>query len=171
MVADAPNLADWMQAWGSIAAAITSTIAIVITGALLRHETRARREEKEDARRAQARLVVVEWLNRPRNELELPAVATVRVHNHSQAAIYHVKAHDAGFGTAHRLDRGQDVPPGGTCELSWERDARELRGRREPRVEFIDSSNNRWYAAPGGWMSNKAPEIVPLRRRRWSFRR
>lgn len=46
-----------MQAWGSLLGVGVSTLAVIITGLLLRHEMRARRDDKEDAEVAQARLV------------------------------------------------------------------------------------------------------------------
>ncbi|MFF4893865.1 hypothetical protein [Micromonospora chersina] len=55
---EAPKITDWMQAWGSLAGLIMSTVAVLFTGLLFRHEVRVRREEKQDAEAAQARLVV-----------------------------------------------------------------------------------------------------------------
>ncbi len=53
-----PKITDWMQAWGSIAAALMGALAVVVTGLLLRHEMNARREEREEQRIAPARLVI-----------------------------------------------------------------------------------------------------------------
>lgn len=47
-----------MQAWGSLAGLLMSTVAVIFTGLLFRHEIRVRREEKRDAEAAQARLVL-----------------------------------------------------------------------------------------------------------------
>ncbi|MEU5914325.1 hypothetical protein [Micromonospora sp. NPDC047527] len=58
LVAEAPKITDWMQAWGSIAGVVMSTAAVFFTGLLFRHEVRARRREQQDAEAAQARLVV-----------------------------------------------------------------------------------------------------------------
>ncbi|WP_371408904.1 hypothetical protein OG423_32160 [Micromonospora zamorensis] len=58
LAAELPKVTDWMQAWGSLLGVGVSTLAVVITGLLLRHELRARREDQGDAEAAQARLVV-----------------------------------------------------------------------------------------------------------------
>ncbi|MEU8430392.1 hypothetical protein [Micromonospora sp. NPDC048887] len=59
LATDAPKITDWMQAWGSIAGLVMSTVAVLFTGLLLRHEIRIRREEKESTDSGQAQLVVV----------------------------------------------------------------------------------------------------------------
>ncbi|MFC0504173.1 hypothetical protein [Micromonospora costi] len=56
-----PKITDWMQAWGSLAGLLMSTIAVVFTGLLLRHEIRVRRDEQRDNEAALARLVVAEF--------------------------------------------------------------------------------------------------------------
>ncbi|MEU4215885.1 hypothetical protein [Actinoplanes sp. NPDC026623] len=58
LATEIPNITDWMQGWGSLAAAVTSALAVLFTGWLLRHEIRARREEQADSAGAQARLIV-----------------------------------------------------------------------------------------------------------------
>lgn len=55
---EAPKITDWMQAWGSVAGLVMSTLAVLFTGLLFRHEIRVRREEQRDNEAAQARLVV-----------------------------------------------------------------------------------------------------------------
>jgi hypothetical protein len=55
---EAPKVTDWMQAWGSLAGLLMSTVAVLFTGLLFRHEVRVRREERRDAEAAQARLVL-----------------------------------------------------------------------------------------------------------------
>ncbi|MFI7647398.1 hypothetical protein ACIBTZ_15135 [Micromonospora sp. NPDC049460] len=58
LLAESPKVTDWMQAWGSIASLVMSTLAVLFTALLLRHERRVRREEQEDAQAAQARLII-----------------------------------------------------------------------------------------------------------------
>jgi hypothetical protein len=55
-----PSMADWLQAWGTIAAAVFSALAVLFAALLLRHELVARREEQADRDAAQARLVFPE---------------------------------------------------------------------------------------------------------------
>lgn len=78
--ANRPNLADWLQAWGSMAAVLAGLGAVIATVLLLRHEIRATRlahvqaareraeaaldrqrvdDERRDAEKAQARTIVV----------------------------------------------------------------------------------------------------------------
>jgi hypothetical protein len=58
---EAPKITDWMQAWGSFAGLVMSTVAVIFTGLLFRHEIRVRREEQRDSEAALARLVVYEF--------------------------------------------------------------------------------------------------------------
>ncbi|MEU8337801.1 hypothetical protein [Micromonospora tulbaghiae] len=58
---EAPKITDWMQAWGSLAGLVMSTVAVIFTGMLFRHEIRVRREEQRDNEAALARLVVYEF--------------------------------------------------------------------------------------------------------------
>ncbi|AYF26081.1 hypothetical protein CSH63_01100 [Micromonospora tulbaghiae] len=88
LAAELPKVTDWMQAWGSLIGVFVSALAVIITGLLLRHEMRARRQDKEDRDAAQARLVST--------RLELPEVglngyvenAIVTLKNHSDAPIH-----------------------------------------------------------------------------------
>ncbi|WP_346540180.1 hypothetical protein [Micromonospora sp. DPT] len=38
----APKVTDWMQAWGSVAGLLMSTVAVLFTGLLFRHEVQVR---------------------------------------------------------------------------------------------------------------------------------
>jgi hypothetical protein len=58
LATEAPKITDWMQGWGSIAGLVMSTLAVLLTGLLFRHEIRVRREERQDSEAAQARLVL-----------------------------------------------------------------------------------------------------------------
>ncbi|WP_157745078.1 hypothetical protein [Micromonospora coxensis] len=59
LAAEDPKITDWMQAWGSIAGLAMSTLAVLLTGLLFRHEIRVRRDEKESSESAQAQLIVL----------------------------------------------------------------------------------------------------------------
>jgi hypothetical protein len=59
IAADAPNVTDWLQAWGTVAGALLSSLAVVIALTVVRNDRRARREDKHDADSAQARLVYI----------------------------------------------------------------------------------------------------------------
>ncbi|MFI7429938.1 hypothetical protein ACIBPB_23355 [Micromonospora sp. NPDC049836] len=92
VAAELPKVTDWMQGWGSLAGVLVSTLAVIITGFLLRHEMRARREDTEDREAAQARLIST--------SLGLPDVGPdgyvdrviVTLKNYSAAPIYDLSA-------------------------------------------------------------------------------
>jgi hypothetical protein len=86
LAADAPNYTDIMQGWGSVLGVLVSGLAVLITGMLLRHEMKARREEKAEQEAAQARLIVVALESAEGDEETISAHWTVV--NHSQAPIY-----------------------------------------------------------------------------------
>jgi len=191
IVADAPNAADWMQAWGSIAAVLTSTIAIVITGLLLRHEVRARREEQGEARQSQARLVVVENAQRRGKYFFHRA----KVFNHSAGPIYHVtislpelpdpdnppppggwpdpNAPPHGGEPEEVLMSGEGeagyhahLPPGQSAIVSVFENRPEDFLRWSVMfdayfVAFVDAQGRRWCAGPGGRLSYREPYFVP----------
>ncbi|MEU2665218.1 hypothetical protein [Micromonospora sp. NPDC007220] len=97
LAAEAPKITDWMQAWGSLAGLVMSTLAVIVTGLLLRHEIRVRREDKRASEAAQARLVIpVLTLDGP-SEYEAVRVygpsnpASVTLTNHSAAPIFDVR--------------------------------------------------------------------------------
>jgi hypothetical protein len=58
LAAEAPKITDWMQGWGNVLGVLMSSIAVIFTGLLFRHERNVRREEQADSEAAQARLVV-----------------------------------------------------------------------------------------------------------------
>ncbi|MFG2055235.1 hypothetical protein ACGFI9_14510 [Micromonospora sp. NPDC048930] len=91
---EAPKVTDWMQAWGSLAGLLMSTVAVLFTGLLFRHEVRVRREEKRDAEAAQARLVLA-VLDQPEpfrapGARALPAQVGYRLLNFSGAPVLDV---------------------------------------------------------------------------------
>lgn len=97
LAADAPSVTDWMQGWGSVLGLLMSTIAVIFTGWLLRHEINVRREEKADNEATQARLIVGTVIS-SQGELvngvftDGPATSvTWRVKNYSQAPIFDVQ--------------------------------------------------------------------------------
>ncbi|MFG3645092.1 hypothetical protein ACGF3C_32940 [Micromonospora sp. NPDC047762] len=91
LVAEAPKITDWMQAWGSLAGLVMSTAAVIFTGLLFRHEIRVRREEQRDNEAAQARLIVcgVAGIDVRGDEVR---GASWYVANHSSAPIFDLKA-------------------------------------------------------------------------------
>ncbi|MFC8619739.1 hypothetical protein ACFT9M_25480 [Micromonospora purpureochromogenes] len=70
LASETPKITDWMQAWGSVAGLVMSTIAVVLTGLLFRHEIRVRREEQRDTEAALARLVIAEFWYKETTELD-----------------------------------------------------------------------------------------------------
>ncbi|MEW2378547.1 hypothetical protein AB0883_20950 [Micromonospora sp. NPDC047812] len=97
LAAEAPKITDWMQAWGSLAGLVMSTLAVVVTGLLLRHEIRVRREEKRASESAQARLVIPVLTFKDASETEGIRTygpsnpASVTLTNHSAAPIFDVR--------------------------------------------------------------------------------
>jgi hypothetical protein len=52
-----PDVADWLQGWGTVAGAVFSALAFLATLGLLLHEIRVRRRDEEDPMAQQARLI------------------------------------------------------------------------------------------------------------------
>lgn len=77
-----------MQAWGSLLGVGVSTLAVIITGLLLRHEMHARREEKEDVDAAQARLVATGLRNPEYGGDGHVETVQLALRNYSNAPIY-----------------------------------------------------------------------------------
>jgi hypothetical protein len=88
VAAEVPNTADWMQGWGAVISLPLSLLAVLFTGRLLRHEIRARREERADLESRQARLVRVQI---DRDLDKNAATYSFIVHNLSPASIYDVR--------------------------------------------------------------------------------
>ncbi|MGI5146869.1 hypothetical protein ACQEVC_10870 [Plantactinospora sp. CA-294935] len=89
LAADAPNYTDIMQGWGSVLGVLVSGLAVLITGLLLWHEMKARREEREDQEAVQARLIVLMSETIDGDE---GMVTRWNVVNHSAAPVYDVYA-------------------------------------------------------------------------------
>jgi hypothetical protein len=97
LAAEVPTITDWMQGWGSILGLLMSTVAVIFTGGLLRHEIRVRREEKADSDAAQARLVVAHVVGTEEPPVGRENGRTIfgpmtgvcwQIKNHSQAPIF-----------------------------------------------------------------------------------
>ncbi|MEU8003221.1 hypothetical protein AB0B66_18850 [Catellatospora sp. NPDC049111] len=58
LLAESPNITDWLQAVGSIMGSCVAVPAAAFAGLLLMHERKVRREEESDQEAAQARLVI-----------------------------------------------------------------------------------------------------------------
>ncbi|WP_433081608.1 hypothetical protein ACQP1P_46565 [Dactylosporangium sp. CA-052675] len=164
-VADAPSVTDWMQGWGSILGLAMSTIAVIFSGWLLRHEINTRREEKTEAELAQARLVVGRisgceldedgWVQQFRYEIINYSDAPVFFVNpyivdqefgqeFDSEKVYHVLASNApivGFVSAHNCDP-PDPDEEGNPDLS----------RFQVKLVFVDKNGLQWrrfhYEAP-----------------------
>jgi hypothetical protein len=67
-----------------------SSLAVILTGLLFRHEVRVRRAEQEDAAGAQARLIVSGLPGRPDEGEPLPKISW-RVNNYSSAPIFNLQ--------------------------------------------------------------------------------
>ncbi|GLI02935.1 hypothetical protein [Phytohabitans aurantiacus] len=143
---DPPTLADWMQAWGTVAAVVAGLLAAVFTAGLLIHEMReadrARRDasreradaerdrrvaqydrdlarkERHDTEKAQARAVIVDNTEISADNGEIRRVRG-RVHNFSSGPILSLEVRLVGTG----MLRDLDVPMGvvGTLEPAGER--------------------------------------------------
>ncbi|MFG1872285.1 hypothetical protein [Micromonospora arborensis] len=124
LAAELPKLTDWMQAWGSLLGVAVSTLAVLITGALLRHEMRARREDKEDADAAQARLIVTDVTALARGSGPVDT-AVITVTNHSAAAIVEAHAYiqgksnfRGGLGGRGQMFYRQHIAPGSEAKAN-----------------------------------------------------
>ncbi|MEU4555926.1 hypothetical protein [Micromonospora violae] len=112
LVAEAPKITDWMQAWGSLAGLVMSTAAVIFTGLLFRHEIRVRRDEKQDAEVAQARLVVGRIVHFGRN-------ASVEPSGHVSGVISEFGWSVKNYSSAPILDVGVWVAHAEDEELEW----------------------------------------------------
>lgn len=90
LATEAPKITDWMQGWGSILGLLMSTVAVVFTGFLLRHERNVRREEKADSDLAQARLVVGRVSSVDMNPDGTIAELEYNITNYSDAPVFFV---------------------------------------------------------------------------------
>ncbi|MFC3383328.1 hypothetical protein [Couchioplanes azureus] len=88
--AEAPNVTDWMQGWGSVLGLPLAFGAMIFTGLLLLHEIRVRRQERYHNDTAQARLVRVDRIHHDDGVDRASARITYRVHNRSAAPVFDV---------------------------------------------------------------------------------
>ncbi|MEH1101880.1 hypothetical protein [Micromonospora sp. CPCC 205561] len=162
LAAEAPKITDWMQAWGSLAGLLMSTLAVIVTGLLLRHEIRVRREEQRASEAAQARLVIpvltfdddsgTEGIRTygPSNP------ASVTLTNHSAAPIFDVRVDVVWKGAnrwpGRRRDSVETVSSGGarrftvvekTVAVDYELPALAA-SRGQARVQFTDAAGLVW---------------------------
>ncbi|MGX7675776.1 hypothetical protein [Plantactinospora sp. DSM 117369] len=160
LAADIPKVTDWMQAWGSLLGVGVSSLAVIITGLLLRHEMRARREERADADAAQARLVAGEIRGEVRDGGSIVGIDWA-VHNYSEAPIFEVYVSfkhrhlDPDWFIGSSAKNPQVILPGGH-ELGTWRCAQPLPGSRgddedfsllenmDLKVRFLDASGFEW---------------------------
>ncbi|HET9517100.1 MAG TPA: hypothetical protein VFO77_05180 [Actinoplanes sp.] len=83
----APELADWLQGWGTVAGAAFSALAFLATLGLLVHEIRVRRRDEQDRTAQQARLITT--ITRTDSKQETPLVFA-EVTNHSVAPVFDI---------------------------------------------------------------------------------
>jgi hypothetical protein len=89
--AKTPSVTDWMQAWGTVAAAVFSALAFVGTVGLLLHEVRTRRRDEADRIAGQARMVLISVFDAHDNdEGGLVRMVNIHVRNHSASPIIDV---------------------------------------------------------------------------------
>ncbi|MFD6610039.1 hypothetical protein ACFWD1_14260 [Micromonospora chalcea] len=99
LTAEAPKITDWMQAWSGLLGLFMSTVAVIFTGLLLRHEIRVRRNEQRDSEAAQSRLIAGRVVGFEREQIRSPTglrkgeIIGVkwRVDNYSQAPVFDVR--------------------------------------------------------------------------------
>lgn len=90
LATEAPKVTDWMQAWGNIASAVLSAIAVLVTGLLLVLELRRWRQERAETEARQARLVWAEPKGSAVDDHGSYRGQVVTIHNASSDPIYNV---------------------------------------------------------------------------------
>src|SRR4051794_31199066 len=78
-----------MQGWGTVLSVPLSLFAVMFTGLLLRHEIRVRREERDDADAAQARLVWLDTIETGSTPEGMDAIR-IRIRNSNEQAVMNV---------------------------------------------------------------------------------
>jgi hypothetical protein len=149
-----------MQGWGSLLGVLMSTVAVIFTGWLLRHEIKVRREEKADADAAQARLVVASVVGEemsgrdPNTGHPVGAMVGVRwrLRNHSQAPIFNLFVWvDEWQDDMHWADVIEDEAEGtAKCDPPLPFDSYPYDPRESVvRIEFTDAAGLRWTRTMG----------------------
>ncbi|TDB79620.1 hypothetical protein [Micromonospora sp. KC721] len=152
-VEEVPKITDWMQAWGSLAGLLMSTVAVLFTGLLFRHEIRVRREEQRDNEAAQARLVVARPIAMKRDGERSDEITHVGclITNYSSMPIFNltVRLYVTGY-----LDSIGDEPAlfsvvqddvAWTAALRWPvRDSDLLQDEFYCVLDFVDSAGLSW---------------------------
>ncbi|GAA3937286.1 hypothetical protein [Actinoplanes auranticolor] len=158
LAADAPSVTDWMQGWGSLLGVLMSSVAVIFTGWLLRHEIRVRREEKADSDAAQARLIVGQISNwdgdEPNAKMSGPITRLQwELKNYSGAPIFDLRVTVADrwdshtYGAAIESEDREWITchPPIRCDPGTVFDPREV----EVQIEFTDASGLRWARSVG----------------------
>jgi hypothetical protein len=89
--AEAPSWTDKLEAWSTFGAAIFTATAVVVAFLVWRHDQRLRREDKQDADAAQARLVFVTMIEALGSKEEGWLGVKVAIRNNSPGAISSVR--------------------------------------------------------------------------------
>jgi hypothetical protein len=87
IAADGPSVADWLEAWATVAGAMLSGAAVLIALVVLRSEQRSRREDKNDADAVQARVVLVRAVGARGNPDEGWKGITYQLNNNSSGEV------------------------------------------------------------------------------------
>ncbi|WBB76112.1 hypothetical protein O7602_11570 [Micromonospora sp. WMMD1128] len=163
---EAPKITDWMQAWGSLAGLVMSTVAVIFAGLLFRHEKRVRREEKADAEEAQARLVVATFtgLRRAMNDDSEYTHAAYSVVNFSAAPVLSLELRHVyqGFGLTwpSRLQilRGEVKGSLALFDPLPEPEGNRLAPRIDLEITFTDSNGFDWKRTGGA----RPARVLPM---------
>jgi hypothetical protein len=83
-----PDLADWLQGWGTVAGAAFSALAFLATLGLLMHEIRVRRRDEQDRMASQARLVTT--TTHAVGDIDGQPMVFAEVTNHSAAPVFDI---------------------------------------------------------------------------------
>lgn len=172
LAAEAPKVTDWMQAWGSVLSLVMSTVAVIFTGWLLRHEIKVRRVERVDTEAAQARLVVGSVSDcrgqYPGQGVTGPVTeADWQVKNYSGAPIFDLRVQiESGIDDR----RGQVIESEATgtvkCDPPLTVDQGMMFDPREVlmKIEFTDAAGLRWTRLVGDPPKRYMPSYGAMRR-------
>lgn len=154
-----PNVADWMQAWGTVAGALFSALAFVAAVSLLWHEVRTRRRDDEDRVAGQARMILISVFDAHDNsDGGLVRMVNIRVRNHSASpitdvevvAVHSQKSADGPERDSLTFETEFIDPDRSDSELwllqapiSWKHDI-PLAGFFATRITFTDAQGLRW---------------------------
>lgn len=159
--ADAPTDAAWLEAWATLAGAVLSAAAVLVAVFLVRQEQKHRREDRQDAESAQARLVQAKCLGIAGDPESGWTGVHYRVVNHSSSEVSDVEIQVyQTFTLDSAMERIEDLADRHAGLVRFERAAAwpfqsaeptiaELGSRLLIRVVFTDSEGRRWRRIEG----------------------